>query len=655
MKRYLKYFSFLIFVFSLCVSFLLSSEPVDLKTAEKAAEYHGEYIFENNLKICDHELIYWPWGEPAVYVFTLVEENDYPSPSILLDNTLLQGKYLVHAGKEEEGLKIMAQAEKYMTVFIGATTDMPSFIKAYAGLPEHIIELALMEAPPSDPYWIYGGVFHIFISSKSDMVMGDNFATEIHLHETVALKDLGLKKAGTIPPSAEYDEWEPFRNPDGYIPEKEEASLFNIDGKAKQGKHLLKVKEYAYARWEGCSPAAFTNCLKYLQQMGKVSLGKGNTVRNLVSWAATCMRTDPKDGGTKDERIASGAAMLFRGLGYSSSCKMVERQDAKPLLFLNQFSDEINKKYPTEIGAGGGIYREHSTTGIGYWKDGNKAKLIVHDGYSSTPNQPVYTKFMDYPNKEIEYPETFNKFHPGGKGKYAEADVQLNAPETVLLNREKKQWKVEIKIKSKNKVKVLAYNHWKDHYDEKGKKYLPRYKGIPRKDYFRGITSTFNQPKYKKGKVVYTFFLIDANGHRLKEKYTVELKEGDIVGTWKGSLISLEDGKRVNLKWFIYKDGTFKDNYDSPNNRGKWSFKNGKVTLKYTNKEVKGLVLTGALNKDGNKILGRWTYLSYTNKWIAEKISEVPKAEPEEFGPESEQMGIASHKSLMNMLIKPKR
>ena len=123
--------------------------------------------------------------------------------------------------------------------------------------------------------------------------------------------------------------------------------------------------------------------------------------------------------------------------------------------------------------------------------------------------------------------------------------------------------------------------------------------------------------------------------------------------------MSLNDGKRVNLKWFIFKDGTFKDNYDSPSNRGKWAFKDGKVTLKYTNKEVKGLVLTGSLNKDGNKIAGKWTYLSFSNKWVAEKISDTPKAKEEGFdqgldngvGPRSD-TAQESLPSLTNMLIK---
>ena len=652
MKKYnLKYLLSVLVLIFLFGSFKAIAEVVDLKTAERAAEYHGEFIFEKDLKICDHELMYWPWGEPAVYVFTLIKESDYYPHDILLDNTLLLGEYLVSSGKEDEGLKIMSQADRYMTVFVGATTEMPSFIKAYAGLPEHIMELALMDTPPFEPYWIYGGPFHLFISSKSDRNMGSGTATEIHLNHTVIIEELEFEKIGTIPSSLEFEEWGPFINSYGYISEEKDDLLFDINSKAKEGKHLLKVKEYAYANWEGCTPAAVVNCFKFLQQRGRIKLLKGNTTRDLVSWAAICMRTNPKTGGTNPSRIASSASMLFKGLGYSSTCGQTKRKPAKSNLFLSQFADEINKKYPTELGGGQGIYSGHSTTGIGYWKSGSKVKLIVHDGWRSTPNQPVYTNYNGYRPNKTDYPESFDKFHPGKKNKYPEADVKFNVPESILLDTAKNQWVVEIKIKSKNKVRAIGYNYWIDYFDENGKKYLPRYKATARKDYFTGLTDTLKKPKYKPGKAVYTFFIIDNNGHRLKQKCTVELKEGDIVGTWKGSLLSLENGKRVNLKWFIFKDGTFKDNYDSPNNRGKWTLKGSSIKLKYTNKEVKGLVLTGTLNKDGNKIIGKWTYLTFSNKWVAEKISDTPKAVAEGFGSESYEVQ-ESLPPLTNVLIK---
>lgn len=651
MKRLIKYFTLALVIFSLCAAFIISSEKLDLETAKKAAEYHGEFVFEKNLKICDHELMYWPWGEPAVYVFTLVKENDYYPPDILMDNTILQGIYLVESGKELEGLEIMAQADKYITVYVGATTDMPSFIKAYAGLPEHIIEFTLMENKPFDPYWIYGGLFHLFISSKTDKATGDSTVTEIHLNQTVSLKELGSEKIGTIPSYSELEEWEPFRYPEGNTQPKTKASSFVFDSVVKEGKHILQVKENAYAHWEGCTPAAVTNCFKFLVQQGKITLLKGNTTRDLVSWAAICMRTNPSSYGTSPARIASGATMIFKGLGYSSTCGQVRRRPAKSNAFLSQFADEINNKYPTELGGGQGIYKGHSTTGIGYWKSGNKVKLIIHDGWKSTPNQPVYTNYNGYPASKTAYPESYDKFHPGEKNKYPEAAVEFNVPESILLDKAKNQWFVDIDIKSKNKVRAIGYNYWIDYFDENGKNYLPRYKATARKDYFTGLTDTLKKPKYKPGKVVYTFFIIDDNGHRLKQKCTVELKEGDIVGTWKGSLLSLEDGKRVNLKWFIFKDGTFKDNYDSPNNRGKWMLKGNTVTLKYTNKEVKGLVLTGSLNKDGNKIIGKWTYLSFTNKWMAEKISNTPKATAEGFNQELD-TAQESLPSLTNVLIK---
>ena len=77
MKR-LIFLILLLFVFSFFWnSSLLASEIVDMDAAKRAAEYHGEMIFEKDLKVCAQELMYWSWGEPAVYVFTLMSERDF--------------------------------------------------------------------------------------------------------------------------------------------------------------------------------------------------------------------------------------------------------------------------------------------------------------------------------------------------------------------------------------------------------------------------------------------------------------------------------------------------------------------------------------------------------------------------------------------------
>jgi len=195
MKRFFSFISITFILFIFWNSALLASEPVDIETAKRTAEYHGEMIFKRNLKLCDHELMYWPWGEPAVYVFTLISEGDFYPHDIFVDNTILQGAYLVSIGKKVEGYTIMSQADHYLTVIVGATTDMPPFVKAHTGLPEHILSLAVMDNPPLDPYWIFGGLFHTFVCSKAGKDLGKNIATEIHLEQTVALKDLGLKKS----------------------------------------------------------------------------------------------------------------------------------------------------------------------------------------------------------------------------------------------------------------------------------------------------------------------------------------------------------------------------------------------------------------------------------------------------------------------------
>jgi len=365
---------------------------VKIEEAKRAAKHYGELTFKKDLRVSDHELMYWPWGEPAVYVFTLTNEGGFYPQNISLDNTFLLGSYLVSDGKEFEGYTVMAQANRYMTVVVGATTDMPPFIKAHAGLPEHVLALGVMDNPPLEPYWIYRGLFHTFVGSKMEMNQGESRATEIHLGQTVALKELGMEKIGTIPAYAEEFEWGLFMNPQASIKSEENPYLMNVAG-VKSGKHKLVVtEENVSGNWVGCSPAAFYNCLKYLEKQGLVSTANKG-INYLLKWIAICYRTDPADGGTQWEWIPKGSSLILRGLGYKSTCSQVGRND-KPGQFLTKFANEINNDYPCNLGSTGtGVFTGHSTTGIGYWKQGSHYRLIVHDGWKKTPNNPVYVKY----------------------------------------------------------------------------------------------------------------------------------------------------------------------------------------------------------------------------------------------------------------------
>jgi len=264
MKRFYLFISMVLILSFSLPSTLLASEPVDIEVAKRAAEYHGELIFETNLQVCDHQLMYWPSGEPAVYVFTLMAEKDFYPQDILVDQALFQGAYLVSVGKEIEGYTMMSQADRYMTVYVGATTDMPSCIKAHKGLPEHILALAEMNNPPQDPYWIYGGLYHIFLGSKMDMNSGESKVTEIHLGETVSVKEFAHEKVGAILASAEYEEWETFLQPDTLYQETEDSYLDYITG-VKTGKKILPVDEVNIQGINsGRDHAVFVNVLKYL-------------------------------------------------------------------------------------------------------------------------------------------------------------------------------------------------------------------------------------------------------------------------------------------------------------------------------------------------------------------------------------------------------
>lgn len=630
MKHLTSFISILFILLFFCSSAVLASELVDLDSAKRAAEYHGELIFEKDLKICDQELMYWPWGEPAAYVFTLMGEGSFYPQNITLDNTLLQGAYLVSTGEEVEGYTMMAQADRYMTVIVGATSDMPSFMKAHAGLPEHILSLAVMENPPLEPYWIYGGLFHTYVSSEADKGLEESYATEIHLEQEVMIKDLGFEKKGIVPAYAEQLEWGIFINPDAFGMSEEDSYLINLAG-VKEGKHQLTVKEYNIkGNWVGCSPAAFVNCLEYLEKRGKINTG-GKGANYLLQLAAICYRTTPyKDGnggGTTYAWIVKGSKIMFKGLGYNSSVKAVQRSNSKPGLFLTRFAKEINANFPCNLGSTGkGVFEGHSTTGIGYWKQGTHMRLIIHDGWKSTPNQPVYVKYSGYPDAEIEYPRYMRKFHPGSKKSFPDAEPEIKGPDEVQFDEKNKRWKCDHKFKSKNKVKIDCYAEELKFYNSKGKKYKTIFakRHVP---FWKNMTTTIPKPPYKSGELVYRFFFVDDNGHLLQTTYTVQLVEGTIVGTWRLSY-KWKGFSTGQANWYIYDTGRFRD---SQGGTGKWTLDDKKAVLSY---QVGGrAVYRGTVNdaytrmngtmKDRNSNKGTWSATKKSNTAGIEKINST--------------------------------
>lgn len=612
MKRLTSFIKILFMLFFFWGS-TLASELVDLDSAKRAAEYHGELIFEKDLKVYDQELMYWPWGEPAVYVFTLMGEGGFYPQNITLDNTLLQGAYMVSTGEEVQGYTMMAQAHHYMTVIVGATSDMPSFIKAHAGLPEHILSLAVMESPPLKPYWIYGGLFHTYVSSEVDKSLKESYATEIHLEQDVMVKDLGFEKMGTVPIHTQQLEWGPFIDPDAVVMSKEDPYLINVAG-VKNGKHRLTVQEYnIHGKWVGCSPAAFVNCLNYLDGRGKINTGRKG-VQYLLQWAAICYRTTPYKKGaggiTTEAWIVKGSKIMFKGLGYNSIVTASERKNNSPGQFLTRFADEINRNFPCNLGGTGtGVFTGHSTTGIGYWKQDSHMRLIIHDGWKTTPNQPVYVKYSGYPGAEIEYPRYMRKFHPGKKKKFTEAKPEIKGPDEVQFKESKKWWKFEEKFKSKNRVKIESYALEQKFYNSKGKKYKT-FKAERHVPFWKNMVTILPKPPYKRGRVDFKFSFVDDNGHLLQTTYTVQLLDETLVGTW--DVTYTWKGLSTNtVTWYIYDTGRFTGSWGGT---GTWTLKEKKAVIKYTaggNAVYRGTTndaytkMSGTM-KDGNGNSGTW-------------------------------------------------
>lgn len=521
--------SLFIFCFIFSASFIGAAERVSTGAAQRAAEYHGESIFEQDLKVCDHELLYWAWGEPAVYVFTLMREGDvYPS-DILRSPSLLHGAYVVAIGKESEGYEEMAQPVRYWTVYVGATTDMPSFIKAHAGLPEHVLAQPLMRNRPKDPYWIYGDLFHILVTSRTRMGSKEQKASEIHTGQVYDLRDLGHDKIDAIPGSAEEQEWMRFFDARADLKATDRGTTVE-----------LKVKESnLQGKGWGCAAAAFYNCLKYLEEKGKVRL-YGKTASFLQEWISICYMAvfDGENYWTLTQNEIPGSVMVFKGLNYDSEVSLVERKNRPDYLFF-RYAGEINSGYPCSLGCGTGVFKNHATTGIGYWTSGDQVKLIIHDGWEST-TRPVWTKYSGYPENDLVYPTDLETFRPGGSAKYPKAKLEIAGPDIIYSSKTDPSWKWREELASSNNIKAWAYSYDAKLRNSAGtvyKRKKPKYdRWIP---YPSAWTWTWPKTVAKPGTMETKYKVLDANGHLLALEKTVELRIGDAYsGPFSGTLKS---------------------------------------------------------------------------------------------------------------------
>lgn len=613
MKKYLTWVLLALFFFVSLAFPGFAGEKIELEVAQRAAEYHGELIFEKDLKICDFERMFWPSGEEAVYVFTLMDEKDIYPDDVFLSDEALQGLYLALSGQFDEGYDLMAQPDRFMTVMVGASMDMPSFLKAYTGLPEHLLYLKLMENPPYDPYFIYVDLFHTCVGTKLDRGYPYSQVTEIHLGKTVALSDLLNKKTGLVPDYAKEYEWSSFLNPGQALDSSAPSYLIDL-GAVKEGKHQLNVKEYAKARFEGCSPAAFVNCLKYLESQGKVKT-KGKSIRQLLEWAAICCQTDPSTHGTKPSWIPIGSKLMFKGLGYRPKVSEVIRQNSKSGLFLTKFAREINKNYPVHLGGGTGVFNQHSTTGIGYWKQYKHIRLIIHDGWAGS--KPVYVKYSGYPTADCEYPIYMHKFHPKGARNYPESQPMIKAPIRVTWDKVNLRWRWKYSLKSKNSVKGAIYKEEYKYFNSNGNQYK-KYKGKRELPYWKGGTITVEKPVIKRGKIQCKYYLMDFNGHLLEVKKTVHIE--DIIGTWKMNFNWKDIVGGGSVTWTVNKNGTFNS---SGGGSGTWNLNKRTVTFIYQTGQKP--IYSGKVNPNFSKMSGSMkmtTGTPYKGTWDATRLSD---------------------------------
>ncbi len=544
----------LAFIF-LLNAFVQAGQPVRLEVAKKAAEFYAERIFKEDLRVCAHELLVWPWGDPAAMVFTLVRQGDEYPRDIFSDGMFRLGAALVGAGREDEGYAAMARVEKYRTVYVGATTGMPSMIKAHAGLPEHVIARALLADPPADPVWIYAGLFRLLVLSRRNLDAGSSVATEIHTGQEVALKDLKARPPDVVPAAAERYEWGPFLGPapaDKIF--MENPYLRGVSG-VEEGEYKLAVQELnTKGKWVGCSPAAFYNCLKYLESRGRIDLANKG-VNYLLEWIAACFQTNPAGGGSIQPNILTGAAQMFRGLGYNSTVSEMYYEN-QPLRYLEKFAAEIGADLPCKLGGGTGVFTAHSTTGIGYVKQGELYQLIIHDGWKTTP-APVYVKYLGYPVGELAWPDDLTMFHPRGERTYSKAVPAIQALANSLYYPSQKGWPWAFKPYSKNKVKIRVYAWSTVYYDLRGVKYLTEKAERVYPQFLDNvqIRISFHYPNVKPGKAVIVFYVVDNNGNLLKTTFTVYLLE-QVVGKWK-MIITWQGAPAFTTYWELKKNHTF--------------------------------------------------------------------------------------------------
>lgn len=562
-------------------------EWIDSGTAEAIALYSAARRFERELAVCSSVKMFWPWGEPAVFAVTLFRGEAKPPSDLRLDPGLHYGAALVRESDNLEGYALAAQSQRYVTVFVGASTDMPPFIQAYRGLPEFLIEQAVRTDLPPDPVWFFASPFHILgvarppvaVEVLSPALLARLEGVEIHTGRSVMLGEIEREKTIFLPEEDRVSEWSPFlasasesldspeRIPDASIEEKR-----------------LPVQEWSNATdWLGCYPASMYNLLIYNSFKHGVRLPPDTPPDFLMLWISVCCRTF-KEGFnwmTNPEWLLKGAGLIYSGLDHRAVIKEFSRKKIKREALFNKFVREIKAGYPPEIGcAAEGILKKHSCPGVGYRKiNGINSDLIIQDNYASTPNPKYITKYL----LEGEY-LNIHSIRAKQRKIYADSVPVIKAPKIIELDINKKQWKGKARIKSKNTIKSFVWGIGWEYYNHKGKKLknlcmdfqrlhplvLPSGEG-----YRDNVEFTLPFPKYKRGQLDAMLELIDQNGNPIEDEVKIRLEH--VLGKWAFNFKWTGDGSGSVLL-YLYKNGVFRTDEGFT---GRWSLNKRSFTLDY--------------------------------------------------------------------------
>lgn len=525
---------------------LLFCETIKPETAENAAIYYGQLIFKKELSSLNHTLMYWPSGDPAVYVFTLMGNKDFYIHDPLYTNALFHGADLIRNGEENEGYKIIAQADLYITVYISADLKMSPLIKAHEGLSEHIIATALMNNNPIEPVWIYNGPFYLYVCSHYDYVQPNPIVTEIHTMEEISIENLRRLSRNRLNKEESAIKWErfmsgKFSHNSFSLPEK----IRPIDSIEK----ILKVKEVATTPKKTVSTsAALVNCIKYMEEKDFMKLEKRYTVNRLMNLAEICFRTDPKTGKSKLGLVPFGLESIFKGLGYKTKIEQkigtLVPWPGNREKYWNHYVKSIRNGYPCHFA--GALFKNHdikgTSTGIGYWGDftyryNPDLMLIVHDCWKETV-KPVYIKYHGYGEEDRVY-AYLHTFTVRKKKKYKKASISIKMPDKVKYNTRKNHWQWVVKLKSR-KVESEIYEAYIIWSDEKGKEYYRVKERIF--PYKEKVEITCPSPEFRNGKCSVSIRVVDDNGHLLNRANTVYLVKGPHIIVPKVKSFKINNG-----------------------------------------------------------------------------------------------------------------